>query len=77
MFPTSPSWNVRYQWLSLRSWASFLTTSHITLASVEVSVLLEAVNHFLGLLDEVGHRFFAVLDIFAHMRKSIEAEIRR
>ena len=42
-----------------------LTTSHITLASVEVSVLLEAVNHFLGLLDEVGYYFLVIFDVIA------------
>lgn len=65
MFPTSPSWNVRYQWLSLRSWASFLTTSYITLASVDVYVLLETTNHLLRLLDEVGYYFLVIFDVIA------------
>ena len=45
--------------------ASFSTTSHITLAGVDISVLLEAANHLLGLLNEVGYHLLVVLDILA------------
>ena len=62
---TSPSWNVRRQWLFLLSGASFSTTSHITLAGVDVSVLLESENLLLGLLDEVGYYLLVVLDVLA------------
>ena len=47
------------------SGASFSTTSHITLAGVDVSVLLEAANHHLRLLDEVGYHLLVVLDVLA------------
>ena len=49
----------------LLSGDSFSTTSHIPLAGVDVSVLLEAANHLLGLLDEVGYHLLVVLDILA------------
>ena len=75
MFPTPPSWNMRYQWLSLLSGASFSTTSHITLASVDVSVLLETTNHLLRLLDEVGYYFLVIVDVIA-FAKYIGATIR-
>ena len=56
---------MRRQWLFLLSGASFSTTSHITLAGVDVSVLLEAANHLLGLLDEVGYHLLVVLVVLA------------
>ena len=39
-----PEKNVRRQWLFLLSGASFSTTSHVTLASVDISVLLESAD---------------------------------
>ena len=40
-------------------------TSYITLASVDVYVLLETTNHLLRLLDEVGYYFLVIFDIIA------------
>ena len=73
---TYPSWNVRRQWLFLLSGASFSTTSHITLAGVDVSVLLEAANHLLSLLNEVGYHLLVVLDALA-FSEDLEHAIER
>ena len=46
-----------------------------TLARVDESILLEAVNHHLGLLDEVGYHLLVVLDVltlFKDRKHSIE-----
>ena len=76
MVSTSPSWNVRYQWLSLRSWASFLTTSYVTLAGVDISVLLQSVYQLLSLLNEVGYHLLVVLDVLA-LSEDLEHAIER
>ena len=40
-------------------------TSYITLASVDVYVLLETTNHLLRLLDEVGYYFLVIFYVIA------------
>ena len=67
---------MRRQWLFLLSGASFSTTSHITLAGVDVSVLLESANLLLGLLDEVGYYLLVVLDVLA-LSEDLEHAIER
>ena len=69
-------WNVRRQWLCLLLGASFVTTSHITLAGVDISVLLEAANHLLGLLDEGGYHLLVVIDVLA-LHEDLEHAIER
>ena len=67
---------MRRQWLFLLLGASFSTTSHITLAGVDISVLLEAANHHLRLLDEVGYHLLVVLDVLA-LSEDLEHAIER
>ena len=50
---------------SLLSGASFSTTSHVTLASVDIFALLESAYQLLSLLNEVGYHLLVVLDVLA------------
>ena len=71
-----PEKNVRRHWLSQLLGALFVTTSYVTLAGVDVSVLLEAANHLLGLLDEVCYHLLVVLDVLA-LSEDLEHSIER
>ena len=73
---TSPSWNVRRQWLFLLSGASFSATSYVTLAGLDISVLLESAYHLLSLLNEVGYHLLVVLDVLA-LSEDLEHAIER
>ena len=59
---------MRRQWLFLLSGASFSTTSHVTLAGVDISVLLESAYQLLSLLDKVGYHLLVVLDVLAFFK---------
>ena len=56
---------MRRQWLFLLLGASFVTTSYVTLAGVDISVLLESAYQLLSLLNEVGYHLLVVLDVLA------------
>ena len=42
-----------------------MTTSYVTLAGVDISVLLESAYQLLSLLNEVGYHLLVVLDVLA------------
>jgi hypothetical protein len=56
---------MRRQWRFLLSGALFSTTSHVTLASVDIFALLESAYQLLSLLDKVVYHLLVVLDVLA------------
>ena len=67
---------MRRQWLFLLLGASFVTTSYVTLAGVDVAVLLESAYQLLGLLNEVGYHLLVVLDVLT-LSEDLEHAIER
>ena len=45
-----------------------MTTSYVTLAGVDIAVLLESAYQLLSLLDEVGYHLLVVLDAIAFFK---------
>ena len=67
---------MRRQWLSQLLGASFVTTSYVTLAGVDISVLLESAYQLLSLLNEIGYHLLVVLEVLA-LSEDFEYAIER